>query len=332
MLAVILVLAVPPLLVLGAALDAHVGGLIVWGLVVAMVPFMQAGWRGAAGTSLLLVLMAPVAIVAGGVPVAGAALMAVACILTGISAGWGLNRGSAMLPLAMAFLMVNPASLNGQPVDRTDGAYLGSVMLILALTSAWVIVALHALTKRIKLPKPTKNTMDDTLQYTVMFTVLVSAGTYFVLSRAPQSNAVWLVLTLIVVIQVGDASTWQRTWSRVFGTVIGALVAALLGQFVGSRTLLVIVAMVCLVGTLVYAGNQDKYWLYAGLLTVVVIIMSSPTQVTEVSEQRVGYTVLGAALAIGGIALTRLVRALMQRYDIVIRQPRISVTTDPSSG
>lgn len=332
MLAIILVLAVPPLLVLGAALDVHVGGLIVWGLVVAMVPFMQSGWRGAAATSLLLVLMAPVAIVTGGVPVAGTALMAVACLVTGISAGWGLNRGSAMLPLAMAYLMVSPASLSGGPVDRTSGSYLASVMVILAVTSAWVIVALTVMTKRIALPKPAKHSVADTLQYTIMFTVLVSTGTYFVLSRAPESNAVWLVLTLIVVIQVGDASTWQRTWSRVLGTVVGALIAALLGQFVGSQTLLVVVAMVCLVGALVYAGNQDKYWLYAGFLTVVVIIMSSPTQVTEASEQRAGYTVLGAALAIGGIAVARLVRALMQRNNIVVGQPRISVTTDAPSG
>ena len=256
----------------------------------------------------LLTALTPVAIVSGAVPVAGAGLMAIMCFGVGLSAAVGLHRGLLLIPMFLAFMIIAPPPWSGHTaVDRTSTSYLLWNMLFLGGGALWAALVFPPLLRKQKLPpRPEPWTRDDTVVYTTTITVLCTASTLGVLIWRPGSNGAWLVLTLLAVTQFGADAHLKRTLGRVAGTIAGVVIAAIVASVSGSETVLVAIGLVLLVITAVIMLGPHSYVLYSIFITPTVVLFTSASiaDVPATDAQRLGFTLIAAALILLASAIT----------------------------
>ncbi|HTY72305.1 MAG TPA: FUSC family protein [Actinomycetes bacterium] len=254
----------------------------------------------------LLAVLTPLSILAGGVPVLGAALMALMCVGVGLSAARGLSRGTLMLPVLMASMLIAPPSWSGQTVDRTTPSYLLWMTLFLAGGALWANLVFPRLLRGRAPSRAAASNRSDIVAYTVIITVLCAFSTLGVLIWRPGSQGSWLVVTLLVVTEVGHQDTLNRAWRRVIGTVGGALIASIIASNTDSELALLTIGVILLV----IAGvirQGPHYGLYMAFMTPAVVLFSSSSIATvgKTDAQRVAFTLIGAALVLlaSGIAV-----------------------------
>ena len=180
------------------------------GAITGLIGLLLGGLRvGLLGTALLIVLT-PLSIVLGGIPAAGTALMALMCVGVGFSARVGLHRGTLMLPVLMASLLIAPPSWSGHNVDRTTTSYLLWMTLFLGGGALWANLVFPRLLRKRPPSRAEPAARSDMIVYTLIITVLCTAATLGVLLWRPGSQGAWLVVTLLVVTEVGHHDTLSR--------------------------------------------------------------------------------------------------------------------------
>jgi len=147
---------------------------------------------------------------------------------------------------------------------------------------------------------------SDILVYTVIITVLCTLSTLGVLLWRPGSQGAWLVVTLLVVTEVGHHDTLDRAGRRVTGTVAGAAIAAVVASVATSEALILTIGFVlAVIAGVVRQG--PRYGLYMAFMTPTVVLFSSSSiaAVAHTDRQRLVFTVVGAALVLlaSGIAV-----------------------------
>ena len=319
---IILVVAIlPPVLLCAYALGTSAASIMLFGTLVGTLNTVTGGLRLGVSASLFLLLLTPIALVSGTVPLAGACLMAIVSFIAGVSAGWGLNRGIVMIPLGMIFLMALPQPVNGHQPDPGSEAYLLSILAGMAVCAFWSVGAVYMLIRNKQLPSPPHNTVGDTAQYAITISLLVSVATYYVLAFGRENHGVWLVLTLLVVLQTGPQSTLSKAWRRVLGTMAGALLGALVIAVTDNPVVIAILVVLALTGTLAFLLS-GPYALYSTFLTLVIVLSAAPGDaVVRTGLERAFFTVLGAILAVGGMAVAEWLR----------RRPTVQHLTKPSA-
>ena len=259
----------------------------------------------------LLTALTPVAIVSGAVPVAGAALMAIMCFGVGLSAARGLHRGTLLIPMYMAFMIIAPPPWSGHTaVDRTTTSYLLWNMLFWGGGALWAVLVFPPLLRKMKMkmpPRPKPWTGADTLVYTITITVLCTASTLGVLIWWPGSNGAWLVVTVLAVTQLGGDATLKRTLQRVPGTIVGVVIAGIVASVSGSEAVLLGLALVLGVILVVIALSPHSYFLWSVFVTPTVVLFTATSiaDVHKTDAQRLVFTLIGCALILlaSGIAL-----------------------------
>ncbi len=302
-LAAMAVLAVPAVIV-GLAWNSAGTSVVVLGSILALATTATAGYRAGVSAVVALLLLAPLALVAGLLPIAGACLMAVMCLMSGATALWGLHVAFRMVPLYVAFLMLSSPVLNGVAAEPLSSTYVLSVTAMLAIGALWVLLLARPLVKKLPKRELSHNPLAATVAYTAATTVLCSVSTLVVLMFDTGHAGAWLILTLLIVMQVAPAATLDKTKQRLGGTVLGAVLAAGISLVATTTAGLAAWAFVMMVAAMtVFTG--PRYWLYVTFLTPAVILLSStPEDLLRLDAQRVGYTAIGAALAMaasGGV-------------------------------
>jgi hypothetical protein len=258
----------------------------------------------------LLTALTPVAIVSGAVPVAGAGLMAIMCCGVGLSAARGLHRGTLLIPMYLAFMIIAPPAWSGHMVDRTSTSYLLWIMLFLGGGGLWaVLVFPPMLRKRKMLANPKPWAARDTLVYTVTITVLCTASTLAALIWWPGSDGGWLIVTLLAITQFGaESASMKRTLSRIAGTIVGVVIASIVASVVNSEAVLLGIGFVLLVISVVIMLGPHSYVLYSAFITPTVVLFNSASiaDVHTTDVQRLVFTLIAAVLLLlaSGIALS----------------------------
>lgn len=290
------VLAVPAVIV-GMAWNPAGTSVVILGSILALATTATAGYRAGVSAVVALLLLTPLALVAGLLPIAGACLMAVMCLMSGATALWGLHVAFRMVPLYIAFLMLSPPVFNGVAAEPLSSAYVLSASVMLAIGALWVLLLARPFLSRLPRRELTHNPLSATVVYTTATTVLCSVSTFIVLMIDAGHAGAWLIMTLLIVMQVAPTATLDKTGQRLGGTVLGAVLAAGI-SFVATTTAgLAAWALVMMVAAMtVFTG--PRYWLYVTFLTPAVILLSSsPGDVLRLDAQRLGYTAIGAVLA-----------------------------------
>ena len=321
----LLVAAAPPMIAITWLFGVTAAETAVFGVLIALMNMIMGGLRIAIAAAIALILATPISLVCGLSPLAGAAFMAVACIVVGASAGWGLQRGLTMVPLAIAYLLISPPAINGQAADPTSTTYVLTLTATMALAALFPLIVLPHMMKQMPAPQLTHNSRADSVEYAIIISTLTAVATGFVLAIQPGRDAFWLILTLLVVVQVGPQATIRKTISRSSGTVLGAAISIIIVILIPNSTVLFCLGIVAMLLTLTFAGGS-RYWLYTACLTPTIVLTSSasnPSTAEFTAEVRVLYTLIGAALALIAFAIS----VALQR---ILNQPsEHPASTDP---
>ncbi len=291
----------------GFTLINHQPGVTSWAVFAGLTGLMNYVHGGRAIGYLtvgLFAALAPITVVVGAVPVTGAALMALMCAGLGVSALWGLQQGMMLIPLYLSILMIDPPAWGDAPVDRGSNSYLLWTMLIWGGGALWAVLVFPPLLRKMKPIPREPNSRGDTIVYTATLTVLCSLSTLAVLIWWPGSNGAWLIITLLVITQVGARSPVKRTVARIVGTVIGVVAAAVLAAPWTGQTVLIGIGLVLLVIALTIRIGPN-FWLFTAAITPAFVLFTSVTSdVATSGEERVVDTLIGAALVLLASAIT----------------------------
>ena len=310
-LVLLLVAALPPQILGHLVLGQSASTMLLFGVMVALMNTLFGGVRVGVIASMGFLVLAPISLVVGTNPLAGACLMAVVCISVGRSSLWRRYGALYMVPLGMIYLMTLPMSVTSTMVGGiTETSHLLAVLAVTGCCSAWAITGVWLLHYAKGIPSSVQNTQLDAMRYTVVMTVLVFVSTFYVLSQGRDSHGAWLVLTIFMVLQVPAMTTRHRAVHRVAGTVAGALFAAVISSLVTERWVIISLLILALLGVLATAGHEP-YALFSFFMTTMILLGISPTGATiEASVGRVAYTLAGALLALFALALVRFIPPL----------------------
>ena len=175
--------------------------------------------------SVVMGLLAPLTIVAGASPVAGAALMALMAIMVGRMSRFGLQKSALLAPVMLAWTLITPPTWDGQSlVDRTDNAYLlwmAAIFFVGAIIPALIV---PRLLRTRPLPGPVPHSRAEAMPYTVIVTVLATVSTYYVFMVPATAS-----LNATTLSQVGQLGEQRMVDNVVGGLLVLIAVAAAAG-------------------------------------------------------------------------------------------------------
>jgi len=274
------------------------------GALAALIGLLLGGLRVGLLGAVLLAALTPLSIVLGGIPLAGAALMALMCLGVGVSARVGLHRGTLMIPVLMASLLVAPPTWSGDPVSRTTASYLLWMTLFMGGGALWANLVFPRLLRNRAPSRAEPAARSETVTYALIITVLCTLTTLGVLLWRPGSQGAWLVVTLLVVTEVGHHDTVSRAGRRVAGTVAGAAVATVVASLTTSEAVLLTIGLIlAVIAGVIRQGPH--YGLYLAFMTPSIVVFSSASiaDVPSTDRHRVVFTLVGAALVLIASAL-----------------------------
>lgn len=273
--------------------------------VAGMAVVVAGGRRFAVNAAIVMGLGAPLVIVAGLSPVSGAAAMALMALTVGRLSLFGLHRSALLVPVMMAWPLIDPPSWSGQPVDRVDTSYLLWMALIFLVGGLFPALIGPLLLRKRKLPKPQPHPRSEAVPYTVMITLLVMVATYYVLSNPKMYGGAFLIAAILVLAPIGGAETVRPTIVRVVATVAGSVLVIALVSQVESLAMVYLVGLV-LIFIAVVAKLGGTAWIYYLLMvpSTACLNATSLTQVGQLGEQRVIDNVVGGALVLIASAVT----------------------------
>jgi hypothetical protein len=262
------------------------------------------GWDLGLRTAIVLGLLGPLTIVAGASPVSGAALMALMCLMVGLMSRWGLQRAGLMVPVMVAWTLINPPTWGGaSAVDRTDTAYLLWMAVIFFVGGIFPVLVGPFLMRKMKRATSKPHPRREAIVYTVIIVVLTSASTYYVLDHPKMYAGAFLVATILVLAPIGETAVLKPTIIRVAATVAGSLLVLLLISQVTSLTAVYVIGLLFGVAAVV-AKFSPRAWIYYVLMvpTTACLNAFALPQVAQLAEQRVVDNVVGGVLVLAASA------------------------------
>lgn len=318
--AILIGLAIAPMLILSVTSFAPNGKLFYLGMLPAAVGLMVNVRVAAAGgllTGALMVLAIPIR----DEPVFGALFMAVIGAIVGVSSMRGWHGVGAYAGPQTSFALIGApmvALTSGTVAAESSGGATWMMGASVAAGGLWIAfvgwLARHEFT-----PKEPRLVPPVAARYfAVALAVLAGAGAFLVMQFSTLPNAWWLLLTLFVVIQPFYAATLQRSAYRVFGTVLGAVFAAVVAKWLEDLPLVVSIVTLVVTFGAAWAYAKKPYWVYVTFLTPAVILQTSGGSgpVLFADLQRVAFTVGAAAVAVGVLTIG---------HQIVVRHQSQSV-------
>lgn len=182
-----------------------------------------------------------------------------------------------------------------------------------ALTAAggfWAALMTSAVHRRLPRGRVNPQPRIVAARYGIALAVLLGLTAALAAVWFEGTTAGWALLTILVIVRPDLSDTRRRLGHRILGTVAGGLVAAPLASVVPVRPVLLLVGAVCAALVVVFQFVTVPYAVYAFVLTLSVVLLSTPVaSVAAVDAQRVAYTLAGALMiVIGSIVAMPLIR------------------------
>lgn len=319
-----------------AALGLRIFAVTVLSLAPALV-MVALGWPGALTVGLFALGGAAAGTVAGGlrigvilsitIGVAAAiamplaanpwAIAAVMVVLGGIYGFWaarGYASGAMLIPALVPYLVRDPPGIFNNDEPTINIAYLAAFMLIWISTGAWTALVMNRLVlKGNSFAGPSQST-----QPTVIFGLALGAVAGVVAAVAlnvdPTAQWPWIILTMFILANPTGKIDPKQVRDRVTGTVIGLGGALLLSTLSLKSATQGVVALILITAALIVRIEKKPYWAFVMIMTPAIIMMDSTGATTSwVAEQRLLFTLLGAAIVIAVALLANLVWSIFLR-------------------
>lgn len=284
-------------------------------VVVALASPREKLWRAALIIGLSTFAMLLLATATIGVPVlAGMSMFGVAYAGTMIGAA-GQRLSVAGTLISMAYL-IPAATGTARDLSIPKAAELGLVGLLAAAISIGLIMLIRIASGKepetgapedqpsVAAPQaPIRDQVrsalsfgDPTFRYAIRraSALAIAMGIF---AATNNHNVFWVMLTMFIVLQPDEATSWHKALSRSVGVLIGAILVAGLGQFLPAEVIIGLGIVVLFVGL---AWYQRSYTVFsAGIsFTVVAIFGASDGSFANWAGLRVLDTLIGATIAL----------------------------------
>lgn len=211
------------------------------------------------------------------------------------------------MAITLAFMVVSPPVLtwnaSGEKLEESSFVLVGAGLLLAG--GLWAVAIGFVVHNRIPAgAKPVELKLSVVIPYTLALFVATGIVTFGALTYGNGGLKAWIILTVLLVVQPDQKSMRTKVTSRIFGTLIGGVIAVILLlilQSLGDQNGTVqLVCAFTLIGIAMSYFQKGPYWKFVMFLTPGIILMDS-NQVSNqilVAEMRVGFTLLGAVIAI----------------------------------
>ena len=326
----LLVLLLPGVLI-GVFLVSGAASILLFGALPVAVAYFGGATSAATRIIVLMVVSGTLARVFDQSPILSALLIAVVAFLIGISARRGLSSPILFVGISLAFLVINPPKLGesgNQALDNLNPVLVTAILLIIG--GLWARLVISSIRKWIPTtPETSPRSMKILVPYGLALGISTGLATYFLMTYAPGGVGAWLILTIFVVYKPDPDKTRARTRDRVIGTIGGAIAAfiilEILEAFDWQQGLVQLLLALILLGVSMTYFVPGPYWKYVFFLTPGVVLLDSNavSDQTSVDFLRVGYTLLGVAIALAtGLVVELLVRTIYGKKATIPDQSR----------
>lgn len=257
--------------------------------------------------AIVMAFVAPLSIVAGLSPVSGAAVMALLCMMVGRMSRFGLHKSALLVPVMLSWALINPPTWAGAPtVDRVDTEYLLWMSLIFLVGGLIPALVVPRFMRKRPAPALQAHTQREAVIYTVMITVLVTVGTFWVLDHPENFGGAFLIAVILVMAPIGTAQTIMPTIWRIIGTLAGSVLVILMARQVDSLAMIYLLGLT-FIAIALFARFSGEAWLYYVFMVPATASLNATTltQVGELGRQRVADNLVGGILVIlaSGVAI-----------------------------
>lgn len=272
----------------------------------------KAGIASGVATSLALLL----AHLTGSTPILAGISMAAVALLTGVAVAGGPLAGGIGSVLGTAYFIPAALSLTEEfSIERT--VELGLIGVLAGLLVVFAVVVTQKI-RGIEHPAPKKKAAPDPDQpgplamiaqalrhpspernYGLRRALLIGTGLAIYLATE-NHNALWILLTIFIVLQPDMEKTWTKAINRSKGNIAGALAVGTLAQFLSGEVVTGIGLAALVVGLAYYRRNYAVY--AAGISFLVVALMGAQEgDFISWAGMRAADAVIGGAIAIAAV-------------------------------
>ena len=222
--------------------------------------------------------------------------------------GWEVPATYVATQAALAAIAApHVTMLQDHPANTVPAAAAAAGFVLFG--GLWVAITGHFLLGDLAQPHPPLTT--HLVTFGVVLALLLAIETYAAIAWIPGTNVWWVVLTTLVVLSPDQKHSMSRSVERAGGTVLGAIVATAVISLLGRGTTLTLVGVVAALLTAM-AYVTARYWIFAALLTFALVVLTVPAdRVVHSSADRIGYTLIAAAVA---LVVSAALKRLIVRY------------------
>jgi hypothetical protein len=255
-------------------------------------------------------------------------VMAVAALLYGLTARRGLTPMIVTAPVAIAFTIADPPTLQ-QGSMLADALALG---LFAVLGGLWGTAFGSLLGRKVPRKVPPLLSWSRAVGFALTMAIVTGVTMGIVVATGIGHSGAWILLTILLVVQPAMGRTFRRSLERALGTALGfglTLVAALL---VSGQTLLLVLGIVFLtLAVYVKLDPRSTYWQFTTFLTPgIVLAEGSGANVLALDIDRLGATLVGIAIALGLLVIFRLLGVRDKKVERA-DAPDGQVSVDPTA-
>ena len=309
--AVTVAVTLPGLLLTIAGRD-DLAGMTAMAAVAGVLSALVVGPRMAVAAAVGLGVAATAAVAVTDQPWLAALLMATAAGAVGLSSRVNAQRVLATAPITLAFLLADPPrDAAGEPVGAL---VVGVAMLGSALWAALVVSVVMRTHHR---PATQVLSWYRAGAYAAVLAVAVGGASWVLVDLQLGHGGAWFVMTLLIVLQPYLKDSWEKTLQRASGTLIGFVIALVLYAILDIPAVLYVMASILMLLALVaLVVKQRPYWQFVALLTPAVVLLEGGSgSVVDTAVQRLGFTLLGVAVAVAiELAAVPILRSVARRH------------------
>ena len=264
----------------------------------ALIPALLLSTRAALITAAAMTVASAVALPAAAEPWLAAAVLAATGAFVGIASRWGASGFVVLAAIGVVFLIAEPPSL---PSGVPPGVALTAATAVSALWGMGAGALIRRSRRSTGLPTPEGMPWSRAGSYAIILALVLAVAGWWTVHLQLQHGGAWFLMTFLIVLQPYLQDSLSRTVHRATGTVIGVVVAMALYLLLGPwPALLYVVGSLAAVAALTIRYTTKRpYWQYVTLLTPAVVLLEGmSSSVVNTAEERVGFTLLAAVIAV----------------------------------
>lgn len=264
----------------------------------ALIPTLMLSTRTGVITATAMTLASAVALPASTEPWLAAVVLGAAGAFVGVASRWGASGFVVLAAISVVFLIANPPLL---PSGPDDGMLLALVTAASALWGVGAGASIRRLRRPTGLPAPEAMPWSRAGSYATILALVLAVAGWWTVHLQLQHGGAWFLMTFLIVLQPYLQDSLSRTVHRATGTVIGVIFAMLLYMLLAPWpvVLYVVGSLAAIAALTIRYTTKRPYWQYVTLLTPAVVLLEGmSSSVIDTAEERVGFTLLAAVIAV----------------------------------